>query len=357
MKKLSVQLNKKLKNFDLDMDFSAETGCLGILGASGCGKSMTLKAIAGIVTPDNGKIYTDDRVFYDSDNKINVPAQKRRVGYLFQNYALFPNMTVEQNIIAGITGGNRDKKMSKNDMALKAKELMERFHISELEKQYPFKLSGGQQQRVALARIIASDPEILLLDEPFSAMDSYLREELQIELKNQLKNFDGVSIIVSHDRDEIYKLCENTMIIDRGRNVEFRETKELFADPVHVESAKLTGCKNISKIEKISDYKVRATDWNVDFDVDRKVTEDVKYIGVRAHDFVPVTSSTYEEDSIENLIKIGVCDVTETPFEKTILFKNNTDPKGNMWMKLDRKYNHIPDSVYVDKKNLILLAD
>ena len=357
MEKLNVELHKKLKNFDLDMNFMAETGCLGILGASGCGKSMTLKAIAGIVTPDSGKIFADDKVFFDSEKKINIPSRKRRVGYLFQNYALFPNMTVEDNIKAGLIGGCREQKMSKSDMTKKAKELMSRFHISELDKQYPFKLSGGQQQRVALARIIASDPSILLLDEPFSAMDSYLREELQIELKNQLKNFGGLSIIVSHDRDEIYKLCDNTMIIDRGRNVELRETKSLFADPIHVETAKLTGCKNISKIEKISDYKVHAIDWNVDLTVDRQVSKDVKYIGVRAHDFVPVSSENKAENIVDNIIKIGVGDVTETPFERTILFKNSADPKGSMWMKLNRECFQIPDSVHVDKSKLLLLTD
>ena len=353
MRELDVQLKKKLKNFDLDMDFSTESGCLGILGASGCGKSMTLKAVAGIVTPDSGKICTESKVFFDSENKINVPSQKRRVGYLFQNYALFPNMTVEQNIMAGIIGGCKDKKLSKTDMQKKVHELIERFHVSGLEKQYPFKLSGGQQQRVALARIIASDPEILLLDEPFSAMDSYLREELQIELKNHLKDFEGCSIIVSHDRDEIYKLCKKTMIIDEGKNVELKDTKQLFADPVHVATARLTGCKNISKVTKTGTNTVFATEWNKEFVVDSKVNEDVKYIGIRAHDFVPV----YDESDLENLIEISICDVTETPFEKTVLFRNGDNPNGSMWMKLSRETGQIPNKVYVDKKNILLLTE
>ena len=357
MDRLDVQLKKKLKNFDLDMDFSTGKGCLGILGSSGCGKSMTLKSIAGIVTPDTGKICTENKVFFDSANKINIPTQKRRVGYLFQNYALFPNMTVEQNIATGVLGGSRDKKITKNEIKNKVKELMERFHISELEKQYPFKLSGGQQQRVALARIIASDPEILLLDEPFSAMDSFLREELQIELRNQLRNFDGCSIIVSHDRDEIYKLCEKTMVIDRGVNVEFGNTKSMFAEPVHVATARLTGCKNISKVVKVSENKVHAVEWNVDFAVDRKVSEDVKYIGIRAHDFVPVNKESEAENALENIVNISVCDVTETPFEKTVLFKNGEDPKGNMWMKLSRECDNIPNSVYVDMEKILLLTD
>ena len=191
MKRLDVDIKKKLKNFDLDMNFSMEKGCLGILGASGCGKSMTLKAIAGIVTPECGKISTQNEVFFDSKNNINMPPQKRRVGYLFQNYALFPNMTVADNIAAGLIGGSGNKKISKGEINKKVDELMDKFHISELKNQYPFKLSGGQQQRAALARIIASNPAVLLLDEPISAIDSYLREELQIELKNRLDQFEG----------------------------------------------------------------------------------------------------------------------------------------------------------------------
>ena len=357
MEKLDVQLKKKLKNFNLDMEFTAHSGCLGILGASGCGKSMTLKAIAGIVTPDSGKICDEEKVFYDSDSKINMPAQKRKVGYLFQNYALFPNMTVEQNIMAGVIGGSRDKKLSKVDMQKKVSDLVEKFHVSGLEKQYPFKLSGGQQQRVALARIIASDPEVLLLDEPFSAMDSYLREELQIELKKQLKDFDGCSIIVSHDRDEIYKLCEKTMIIDKGKNVELRDTKELFANPVHVATARLTGCKNISKVIKTGANRLFATEWNKEFVVDSKVSEDVKYIGIRAHDFVPVDKDVDMGIIHENVINISVCDITETPFEKTVLFKNSEDPNNSMWMKLSRESGPVPDSVYIEQKNILLLTE
>ena len=353
MKKLEVEIKKKLKNFDLDMSFYTEKGCLGILGASGCGKSMTLKAIAGIITPESGKISTENKVFFDSANKINMPPQKRRVGYLFQNYALFPNMTVADNIAAGVVGGADKKKLSKEEINKKVYELMEKFHISELKNQYPFKLSGGQQQRTALARIIASDPEILLLDEPFSAMDTYLREELQIELKNRLNQFDGCSIIVSHDRDEIYKLCDRTMIIDQGRTVVVEDTKKLFECPKHKEAARLTGCKNISKIEKIASNKVHSLDWGIDLEVDSEVPDNVKYIGIRAHDFVPVN----KDSNKENLIEISICDITETPFERTFLFKCKRNPKENMWMKLNRDDIQIPEAVYVDKKNILLLTE
>ena len=171
-KSLKVNIQKKLKEFDLEVDFELKKGCLGILGPSGCGKSMTLKSVAGIVDPDNGivSLTTDEvYIYFDSTKKINLKPQKRKVGYLFQNYALFPNMTVEENVAAGLSKGDDKKRVS---------EMIRRFHLEGLEKRYPRQLSGGQQQRVALARILAYGPDVILLDEPFSAMDAFLKEQL-----------------------------------------------------------------------------------------------------------------------------------------------------------------------------------
>ena len=246
--RLGVEIKKKLKEFDLDVSFDAGKGCLGILGPSGCGKSMTLKSIAGIITPDSGRIAIQyakgeaagGRVLYDSDLKINEKPQMRRVGYLFQNYALFPNMSVEENIAAGLKGlaakqaiGGR-KPSAQSPAAIKAKvgEMIERFRLAGLEKRYPGQLSGGQQQRVALARILAYEPEVLLLDEPFSAMDTYLREGLRLELSKVLADYDGVSVMVTHDRDEAFQLCKNIMLLDRGHVLIAGESRKIFQDPV-----------------------------------------------------------------------------------------------------------------------------
>ena len=166
---LRADISKKLKNFDLDLRFEAEGGCLGILGPSGCGKSMTLKAVAGLVRPDRGQIRRDDRVLFDSGRGIDLPPQKRKVGYLFQHYALFPNMTVAQNIEAGLLRSRQDRSARRE----RVEKLIRRFRLEGLENQYPAHISGGQQQRTALARIFASDAKCILLDEPFSAMDSY----------------------------------------------------------------------------------------------------------------------------------------------------------------------------------------
>ena len=144
---LYVDIEKRLGGFHLRVRFQTENEATALLGASGCGKSMTLKCIAGIVTPDRGRIVLNDRILFDSDKKINLPPQQRKLGYLFQNYALFPNMTVEKNILCGIR--SRDKR----EKAAVLEDALRRFRLEGLEKRYPAQLSGGQQQRVALARI------------------------------------------------------------------------------------------------------------------------------------------------------------------------------------------------------------
>ena len=183
-----------------NVNFTVDKGdIVTLMGPSGCGKSMTLKSIAGIVTPDEGLISiqkgTEQRILFDKSQKVNIKPQKRRIGYLFQNYALFPNMTVQENIAAGLDGDVKNPKVG---------EMIERFGLSGLEKQYPGQLSGGQQQRTALARILAYEPDALLLDEPFSAMDAYLKERLRLELKKTLSEYEGVSVMVTHDRDEAF---------------------------------------------------------------------------------------------------------------------------------------------------------
>ncbi|WP_334136565.1 sulfate/molybdate ABC transporter ATP-binding protein [Muricomes intestini] len=355
VKKLQVDFRKRLKNFDLQMNFAMEEGRLGILGASGCGKSMTLKTIAGIVTPDTGRIETGKTVFYDSAEKVNLTPQKRKVGYLFQNYALFPNMTVADNIAAGIRHAKRKDKRhrtEKQNVREQVKNLIEQFQLQGLENQYPVKLSGGQQQRTALARILVSRPDILLLDEPFSAMDSYLREELQIELDNRLKTFSGCSVIVSHDRDEIYKLCSHTMIMGEGSNIIFEETKKLFNQPRYMQAARLTGCKNISKAKRVGPRTIRATDWGVEFCIDREIPKQLSYIGIRAHDFIP---ADVNDQRRENVIPVFPCGITKAPFEWTLLFQNKENPKGNMWMKQERGKEQIPEKVWVDQSKILLL--
>lgn len=329
---LYVDIQKKLKEFDLQIQFEHKKGCLGILGASGSGKSMILKSIAGIVQPDQGKI-EGNQIFYDSEHKINLKPQKRNVGYLFQNYALFPNMTILRNIEIGMK--------EKDEDTLNA--LLDKFGLESLKNQYPTKISGGQQQRVALARMLASDPSVLLFDEPTSALDAYLKEKVRIELKKLMKEFDGVSILVSHDRDEIYQLCDSILLLDRGKILQYGKTKDVFENPISLQAAKLTGCKNISKIERIDRTHVKALDWNCTLEV-KEMQEDISYIGIRAHDFTSCQKGEV------NCMHVNVKEIIELPFEWEILLDNG------LWWKVHKEI-HEHDSNFLQVEYLSVSKD
>lgn len=280
---LTVDIHKQLGRFSLDAAFRADGGTLGLLGASGSGKSLTLKCIAGIERPDRGKILLNGVTLFDSERRINLPPQKRRVGYLFQNYALFPNMTVRQNILCGIRW-ERDRARR----AAEFRRVVELLHLQGLEEQRPDQLSGGQQQRTALARILVSRPELLMLDEPFSALDEHLRDQLQIQMKKLLDAFDGDILLVTHNQDEAYHICEKAAVVDGGRILGVRETELLFLDPGSVPAARLTGCRNISSVaRRVGAYEVEIPGWGIRLATARPVKEGVRAVGVAGRRFFP----------------------------------------------------------------------
>ena len=323
---LQAQIKKHFSGFTLEVSLSTEHGVLGILGASGSGKSMTLKCIAGIETPDEGRIVLNGRVLYDSEKRINLPPQKRRVGYLFQNYALFPNMTVEANIAAGLKGSREDKQAAVDRM-------VKRFRLEGLEKRYPSQLSGGQQQRTALARILVYEPDVIMLDEPFSALDFYLKEQLQFQVKDVLSSYTGDVLLVTHSRDEVYRFCENSLILDRGMVAMEGRTKDLFRRPANVTAARLTGCKNISRASRIDSRHVSALDWGISLETAEDVGEDIRYVGIRAHEFYPA------EDG-KNVFLCRWTDTLKQPFEWDILMCPEGAPAAEeneelLWWKID----------------------
>lgn len=300
---LTVDIKRKLGEFNLDIHFRGSSRRIGILGASGCGKSMTLKSIAGIETPDEGRIQIGDKVLFDSENRSNLKPQKRNIGYLFQNYALFPTMTVAKNIEAGLKG-------SKEQKHKRVQEMIEKFQLIGLADRLPGELSGGQQQRVALARIMAYEPDAILLDEPFSALDVFLKDRLQQEMMEMLKDYPGLVIMVSHSRDEIYRFSEELLIMDKGSAVIYGGTKEIFANPVKREAARLTGCKNFSDIRRVDDHTAELVDWGITVHVENTIPENATCIGYRAHDFVPVWGARRE-----NCLRTNVESMAELPFE------------------------------------------
>lgn len=248
---LSVHIIKKLGKFSLKVDFETEGERMALLGLSGSGKSMTLKCIAGIETPDAGRIVLDGRVLFDQEKHIHLPPQKRQVGYLFQNYALFPHMTVLQNLRVGAPKGT--------DL----QEALARFRLEGLGHLRPAQLSGGQQQRVALARILLSKPQCLLLDEPFSALDSHLALQMEWELSRMLEEFGGEILYVSHNCNEVRRLCDTVCVLDNGSSVEKTTVSELFSAPKTVAAARLAGFHNLTEAVPVDGHHVHCPKWGV----------------------------------------------------------------------------------------------
>lgn len=325
---LRVDIKKKYKGFNLEVSFTNNGESLGILGASGSGKSMTLKCIAGLIAPDEGIISVGNRVLFDSAANIDLKPQQRNVGYLFQNYALFPNMTVRDNINIAYRG-------DKSKLTETVDALLSLYGLSELSNRYPVHLSGGQQQRAALARIFAYKPELLLLDEPFSALDTFLRESMQVELKRIIKSYEGDVVMVTHSRDEVYKICNRLMILDNGEAAALGNTKDIFLSPGNVRSARITGCKNISPIQKTGETTFMATDWNIELDAGIPLKEEHTHIGIRAHDFNIIKES--DAEAIENIIEIEIDEIIEGLFEKNIMFRSSSIKHDSLKEKDDSK--------------------
>lgn len=311
---LYAKIKKKLGDFTLDVEFQIENETLALLGASGCGKSMTLRCIAGIETPDAGRIVLNDRILFDKDKRINLPPRERKVGLLFQNYALFPNMTLKENIAIGLPKNKKDKAENEREI----KEKIRAFSLEGKEDNYPHQLSGGQQQRVALARMLLNEPEILMLDEPFSALDEHLRWQMEKKLIDLLKDYKGSAIYVSHNRDEVYRISDTIAVLKDGSIEEFEEKEDLFKEPKTIDTAILTGCKNTSLIEKISSNNILCTDWNINLVLERQIHKDIEYIGIRAHDL-----EICDDLNLPNTFELKIVDRIENMFSSAVLLSNS----------------------------------
>ena len=324
---LIVDVEKKLGSFTLKMAIESGNEILALLGASGSGKSMTLKCIAGIERPDRGHIELNGRVLFDSDKKICLPPQKRRVGYLFQQYALFPNMTVRENIACGLRRGTRGKGESdRADDEKRIAGILHTMHLEGLEHKYPSAISGGEQQRTAVARILINEPEVLLLDEPFSALDAHLRFRMEQEMRDVLRGFGRPVILVSHDRDEVYRLADRIAVIRDGAIETIGNKQDVFADPQTVSAARMTGCKNISRIRRLDNGKIFAEEWGIPLHVSRPVNFE-NYAGIRMHDLQILDPSGKNEDlsaaglKAENCFICRVAEEIENPFSYTIMIR------------------------------------
>jgi molybdate transport system permease protein len=301
---LAVDVRKSHTGFHLDVKFANGGRALALLGASGSGKSMTLRAIAGLDDPDEGRIVLDGRVLFDSAQRISLAPAVRRVGVVFQDHALFPHLTVRQNIAYGVGGRG-------------VLEWARLARVEELLDRYPGELSGGQQQRVALARALAMRPDALLLDEPFSALDPHLRRRLEEDLRSVLATYTGAVVLVTHDRSEAFRMCEELAILAGGRVEAVGPRDELFARPGTLAAARVTGCKNFARMRPCDADHIRVDEWGAILRV-REQVRDATYVGIRAHHI-----ELKDEAGDRNTLECEVIDAVKAPFEVTVYLRVN----------------------------------
>ncbi|GAB1542032.1 hypothetical protein NUACC21_47050 [Scytonema sp. NUACC21] len=308
---LVVNFEKHLPGFHLSASFTTEVQPLGLLGGSGAGKSMILRCIAGIETPTRGRIVLNDRVLFDSERGINLPPRDRRVGFLVQNYALFPHMTVAQNIAFGLPKG-----LSASAIKQQVEAQLVTVQLQGLGRRYPHQLSGGQQQRVALARALASQPQALLLDEPFSALDTHLRSQLEQQMIETLASYEGVTLFVTHNMEEAYRVCPNLMVMEHGTTVQLGSRNEIFERPSTLGVARITGCKNFSRAIAVDSQRVEATDWGCTLQVVESIPDGLTHVGIRAHHLIFTN-----DPNQENTFPCWLARASETPHRMTLFVK------------------------------------
>ena len=236
---LSLSVRKALPGFALDASWEVVEGVVALFGPSGAGKTLTLQCLAGLVRPDEGRIVVNGTVFFDRAGGVDVPTQKRRLGYVFQGHALFPHLSVADNVGYGLHDRPREERHRRTG------EVLDWLGLGDLAARRPRELSGGQQQRVALGRALAVDPELLLLDEPLSALDAPLRRQLRQELMAIVREWGKATVLVTHDLAEAFQLAEHVVVYEAGRVVQQAPKTELLSAPASERVARLMGVRNI----------------------------------------------------------------------------------------------------------------
>lgn len=311
---LSVSIKKSFPAFTLDVDIEAGNETIGWLGESGCGKSLTMRCIAGIETPDEGKIVVNGKTFFEREAgkrpTVNLSPQERKTALLFQNYMLFPNLTVAENVAAGI-----DRKLPKEERNAQVDAELKRFGLDGFGKRYPSQLSGGQQQRVALARMLAAKPDILMLDEPFSALDAHLKGVLEQNLAGLFETFHGTILYVSHDIDEALRFCDRIAVIEKGHVMEVSTGNNLVNNPQSAASIRLSGCKNTTPAHRIDDHRVFLPAWGIEAETDKPAPQNLTYMGVRAF-FLERA-----KEPGRNTYRVRVVRTSDSRFDRSVLLE------------------------------------
>jgi molybdate transport system permease protein len=312
---IEMDVEKKLKDFSLEIAFSTGQGAVGLLGPSGAGKSMTLRMIAGIVAPDSGRIVLNRRVLFNSVTGRNIPAARRRIGVVFQDFALFPHMTVAENVGFGLSA------LPQEEREARVAEQLESMRIAELAGCYPGEISGGQRQRVAIARCMATEPDALLFDEPFAALDPHLRRRMEEQLRETLAGYEGAVIFVTHDMEEAFRFCSDLLVLDGGRVIASGPKHQLFERPPTVAAARLTGCKNIAEAWRVGPNRIAVGSWNCELDTAEPVPHELTHVGLRSHQIVfqPAARTV-------NTFLCWLVSTSEAPHEMTLYLRLHALP-------------------------------
>jgi molybdate transport system permease protein len=307
-KELQFSAEKQLGGFSLAATYSVRGGPLGLLGASGSGKSLSLRCIAGIETPERGRIVLNGRVLFDRGAGIDLPPAERRIGYLFQDYALFPHITVAENVAFGLHG------MAEGEQDARVAEALRLVRLEGLRERYPAELSGGQRQRAALARALATHPDALLLDEPFSALDPHLRRQLENQLREALREYEGVVVFVTHDMEEAFRFCEELVVLEGGEVIAAGPKRNLFERPGTTAAARLTGCKNILAAVVEASGRIHLPQFGISLTAADEMRTDVTHVGIRARHLRLLEA----ESGKANVFRCWLRETRESPHEMTL---------------------------------------
>ncbi|MDR3740382.1 MAG: molybdate ABC transporter permease subunit [Terracidiphilus sp.] len=353
---LEAAVERRFDGFTLCTAVRAGDGTVGLLGPSGSGKSMTLRMIAGISTPERGRIVLNGRVLFDSATGVNVAAAKRRVGFVFQDYALFPHMTVAENVgfgLQALPGAERRERVE---------QLLATMGLRELARRYPRGLSGGQAQRVALARSMAMKPDALLLDEPFAALDPHLRRQTEEHMRETLAAYDGVVIFVTHDMEEAFRFCGELVVLAEGKVIASRPRQDLFDRPGTVTAARLTGCKNIAAASLNAAGNIDVAVWKCELKTSKVLPAELTHVGYRSHHFV-----FGREAGATNTFPCWLVSTSEAPHEMTLYLHLHAEPEAgakahvqadlpkDAWLRLSAQPQ--PWQITLDADRVLLLED
>lgn len=344
---LYVDIKKQLDNFCLRVKFYTEENSTAFLGAPSCGKKVLFDCIAGVVQPDDGQIILDGRILFDAEKEIDVSPQQRHIGYLLSGGALFPNMTVRQNILCGMhLQKNRAARLKQLDT------MYDIFPLRTVEKLYPAQLSNIQKQETALARILVTKPRFLLLDDPFSALDTSQRDTLQFRWQTIAEHLKLQTLWSAQRLSDVYGVCQQLYVLDKGHIKRTGTAQEIFEEPDNVATARLTDCQNIAAARRVSNYELEVPSWGIRLTAARPIPSTLHAVGIRSHSF--------QIDKLENFLPVLCTKMIEEPLTWRVLFRfpNQTAEAPALWWRIPKqqKPNEFPKALGIARQDVLLLC-